>query len=109
MLTLWIRTSIDESKIWQANRCAGGAKPAPARQSGATLSAEQTALNRFTVADLFAEPETRRRTIIVFLMSLTTTLAWWGISSWVPPYIASVAAKNGLPGAAMGELCRHGV
>jgi MFS family permease len=29
-------------------------------------------------------------------MSLTTTLAWWGISSWVPPYIASVAAKNGL-------------
>ena len=21
-------------------------------------------------------------------MSLTTTLAWWGISSWVPPYIA---------------------
>jgi MFS family permease len=31
-------------------------------------------------------------------MSLTTTLAWWGISSWVPPYIASVAAKSGLPG-----------
>jgi MFS family permease len=62
------------------------------------LSAEETALNRFTVADLFAEPETRRRTILVFLMSLTTTLAWWGISSWVPPYIASVAAKNGLPG-----------
>ncbi len=31
-------------------------------------------------------------------MSLTTTLAWWGISSWVPPYIASVAAKAGLPG-----------
>ena len=42
-------------------------------------------------------------------MSLTTTLAWWGISSWVPPYVASVAAKSGLPGRAMGELCRHGV
>ena len=26
------------------------------------------------------------------------TLAWWGISSWVPPYIASVAAKANLPG-----------
>jgi MFS family permease len=36
--------------------------------------------------------------VIVFLMSLTTTLAWWGISSFVPPYVASVAAKAGLPG-----------
>jgi len=97
LLTLWIRTSIDESKIWQqtdARRREARARKA----SGAVLSAEETALNRFTVADLFAEPETRRRTIIVFLMSLTTTLAWWGISSWVPPYIASVAAKAGLPG-----------
>jgi len=97
LLTLWIRTSIDESKVWQqtdARRREARARKA----SGATLSAEETALNRFTVADLFAEPETRRRTILVFLMSLTTTLAWWGISTWVPPYIASVAVKNGLPG-----------
>jgi MFS family permease len=97
LLTLWIRTSIDESKVWQqtdARRREARARKA----TGAALSAEETALNRFTVADLFAEPETRRRTILVFLMSLTTTLAWWGISSWVPPYVASVAVKNGLPG-----------
>jgi MFS family permease len=96
-LTLWIRTSIDESQIWQqvdAKRREANAR----KQSGATLSAADQALTRFTVTDLFAEPETRRRTIIVFLMSLTTTLAWWGISSWVPPYIASVAVKAGLPG-----------
>src|SRR6202040_3689182 len=34
--------------------------------------------------------------LIGFLMSLTTTLAWWGISTWVPPYIGSVAANAGL-------------
>jgi MFS family permease len=97
LLTLWMRTSIDESAVWQQT----DARRRDARTrkaAGAALSAEETALNRFTVADLFAEPETRRRIIIVFLMSLTTTLAWWGISSWVPPYIASVAVKNGLPG-----------
>jgi MFS family permease len=96
LLTVWIRTSIDESQAWlsvDAKRRDARAR----RDSGAVLSAEEQALNRFTVADLFAEPETRRRTIIVFLMSLTTTLAWWGISSWVPPYIASVAAKAHLP------------
>jgi len=96
LLTLWMRTSIDESQTWQqvnARRREARARKA----AGAALSAHDQALTRFTITDLFAEPETRRRTILVFLMSLTTTLAWWGISSWVPPYIASVAAKANLP------------
>ena len=96
LLTLWMRTSIDESQTWQqvnARRREARARKA----AGAALSAHEQALTRFTITDLFAEPETRRRTILVFLMSLTTTLAWWGISSWVPPYIASVAAKANLP------------
>ncbi len=79
------------------DRCQTARAQTRARQSGAALSAEDQALTRFTVTDLFAEPELRRRTILVFLMSLTTTLAWWGISSWVPPYVASVAAKAHLP------------
>ena len=61
------------------------------------MSAEQRALTRFTFTDLFADPEIRRRSIITFLMSLATTLAWWGISSWVTPFVASIAAKAGLP------------
>ncbi len=94
LLTLWIRTSIEESHIWQdvdAQRRDARAR----KERGAALSPGEQALTRFTVADLFVEPESRRRTIILFLMSLTTTLAWWGISSWVPPYIASVAQKAG--------------
>ncbi len=91
-LTLWIRASIEESPSWQEvdarRRQARGR-----RQSGTVLAADDRAFTRFTVADLFVEPETRRRTILVFLMSLSTTLAWWGISSWVPPYIATTAAK----------------
>jgi MFS family permease len=30
-------------------------------------------------------------------MSLTTTVAWWGISTWVPPFVAAAAGKAGLP------------
>jgi MFS family permease len=96
LLTLWMRTSIDESQTWQKT----DARRRDARvrkESGAALTPDEQALTRFTIADLFAEPETRRRTILAFLMSLATTLAWWGISSWVPPYIASVAAKANLP------------
>jgi MFS family permease len=97
LLTLWVRTSIDESDLWE--RTDARRREAHARkESGAALTQEEQALTRFTVTDLFADPETRRRTILACLMSLTTTLAWWGISSWVPPYVASVAVKAGQPG-----------
>jgi MFS family permease len=97
LLTVWIRTSIDESAAWQATDARRRAANVR-KETGATLTSDEKALTRFTVADLFADPESRRRSIIVFLMSLTTTLAWWGISSWVPPYVASVATKAGLQG-----------
>jgi MFS family permease len=95
LLTLWIRRGISESSLWETSdrhrRTALERK-----RSGAALDAGEHALTRFTLVDLFAEPEVRRRTIVAFLMSLTTTLAWWGISTWVPPYVGSIAAKAGL-------------
>lgn len=98
LLTLWIRTAIDESAAWRLTDARR--RDARARKNaGAGLSADERALTRFTLADLFAEPQTRRHTILAFLMSLSTTLAWWGISSWVPPFVAAAAAGAGLPGA----------
>jgi MFS family permease len=96
LLTLWMRTSIPESAKWQ--QADERRREALARQrSGATLAAEERALTRFTVADLFASAELRRRTIVALLLSFATTLAWWGVSSWLPPYAASLAAKANLP------------
>lgn len=96
LVTLWIRRGIPESPVWErTNQLRREATER--KRSGRALAADH-ALTRFTLFELFAEPAVRTRLIIVFLMSLTTTLAWWGISSWVPPYVASVAAKAGLPG-----------
>jgi MFS family permease len=97
LLTLWVRRAIPESERWE--RVDAQRRTASQRaRSGAALGAEERALVRFTVADLFAEPEIRRRVILAFLMSLATTFAFWGISTWIPPYIASVATAAGLPG-----------
>ena len=96
LFTFWLRSGIPESQKWEHSnekRKSAYAK----KKSGATLSAEDQHLTRFTFADLFADPELRKITIIVFLMSLTTTVAWWGISTWVPPFIAAAAGKAGLP------------
>jgi MFS family permease len=96
LLTVWIRNSISEPTLWQRSDARRRAA-LERKRHGIVLSREERSLIRFTIADLFVEREIRRRTIVVFLMSLATTLGWWGISSWVPPYIAAVANKSGLP------------
>jgi MFS family permease len=96
LFALWLRTGVEESHKWEhtnEKRKAAQAK----KESGAALAAEDHALTRFTVADLFADPVVRKHAIIAFLMSLTTTVAWWGISTWVPPFVAAAAGKAGLP------------
>ena len=77
LFALWLRTGVAESNKWEhtnEKRKAARAK----KKSGAALEAEDQHLTRFTFADLFADPDIRKRTIILFLMSLTTTVAWWG-------------------------------
>src|SRR5215468_4332535 len=58
LLTLWVRRAIPESERWEEvndQRRAALMR----KRSGATLGDQDAALARFTVADLFVEPETR--------------------------------------------------
>jgi len=97
LFTLWIRRGIPESAVWE--RTDKRRKAATERKKGGgKLDAADHALTRFTLVELFADPVVLRRLVFTFLMSLSTTLAWWAIASFVPPYVASVAAKAGLPG-----------
>jgi MFS family permease len=98
LLTLWIRRSILESALWEeSNQRRRDAQRR--KRSGAAESLQDRALTRFTFVELFADPETRRRAIIAFLMATSSTVGFWGISSWIPPFIGSVAAKAGLVAA----------
>jgi MFS family permease len=110
LLTIWIRRSIPESDRWE--RVNDQRQVAVERKrSGAALGAQDEALARFTVADLFVETETRRRVLLALVMSLATTLAFWGIGTWIPPYMASVGAKAGLNGqewASYGGMALNG-
>src|SRR4029077_19587755 len=101
LLTLWIRRAIPESTLWEkANEQRRAARERMRHDLGPTQ--EDYALTRFTFLDLFARPAIRNRTIIAFLMATTSAVGFWGISTWVPPYIGSVAAGGGpssTPGA----------
>jgi len=93
LATLWIRRNIVEPGMWvDVDRRRRAARSAIAR--GQTLDAEERAHAQFTLAALFSDPRLRKLTIIGSLMSLTTTVAWWGVSTWVPPYVATLGPPS---------------
>jgi MFS family permease len=94
-IVLWIRRNIPESPRWERSderrRAARDLK-----RSGAALDGENVALTRFTVVDLFADRTVRRPLIGALLMMLSVTFAYWGVGTFIPTYVGSVAAKAGL-------------
>ena len=103
LLTLWIRRSIPESPRWERSNERRRAAQA-LRRSGAALDDASEALTRFTVVDLFADRTIRRPLVLSFLMMLSVTFAFWGVGTFVPTYVGSVAAKNGLSAAEWSGL-----
>lgn len=95
LLTLWIRRAIPESPLWEkANERRRAA--AERRRAGVTALPEDESFTRFTLVDLFVESGVRNITITALLMATASAVGFWAISSWVPPFVGSVAAKAGL-------------
>lgn len=92
LFALWLRRTVPESDQW---RNAQKQRTALRSRSATELSAQERSYTRLTLRQIMIDPRLRRLTILGSLMSLVTTLAWWGISSWVPAYVATVAARSG--------------
>jgi len=96
LVVFWIRRNIPESPRWEeSNRRRRAAYHL--RRQGATLEGENAALVRFTLVDMVAEPAVRLRLVLTFVMSLSVTIGYWGVSTFVPAYVGSVAAAAALP------------
>jgi MFS family permease len=111
LLVLWIRRDMPESARWEAASERRRAAQVQLR-SGAALEAEYAALSRFTVVDMFLDKSVRGRLIPAFLMMLSVTFGFWGVATFVPTYVGTVAAKAGLSApyySAMAGLLGTGV
>ncbi|HLW54615.1 MAG TPA: MFS transporter [Candidatus Angelobacter sp.] len=75
LATLWIRTSVPESEMWQQHRLAAPEARAP-------------------FAELFSSAM-RRNTICLFLLNFFGLFAWWGLFTWIPPYLVMSVEKGG--------------
>ena len=97
---LYLRRALEESERWMAaikeQRWAATTEDA---QSGA---AHKTARRPFTLAEIFREPESRRRVFLATALSFATTVGWWAVSSWLPVYTEALAKAAGEPAGVWG-------
>jgi MFS family permease len=98
LLLLWLRRNVDESERWEhANERRSNVRAKV--EKGEHLSHDDEKYSAFTLKALFSDKLSRKMAILGLLMSLTTTVGWWAISSWVPCYVGATAAKHGLSAA----------
>ena len=74
LLTLWIRKSVPESEMWKQH--AG------------------QATTKAPFSEIFS-PGLRRNTIFLLLLNVFGLFAWWGLFSWMPPYLTLPVEKGG--------------
>jgi MFS family permease len=74
LVTLWIRKSVPESEMWQQHR--------------------DQATTKAPFSEIFS-PVFRKQTIFLLLLNIFGLFAWWGLFSWMPPYLTLPVEKGG--------------
>lgn len=90
---LWRR--VPESREWVA---ATGSATTGSVTTGSPRAGRRRGglrVRELTLLEVLRDRRLRKVTLIASVMSLVTTVAWWGISTWVPDYVSQVAAEQG--------------
>jgi MFS family permease len=90
LFVLYLRRNVKESEKWMEKRDER-AELKGRVQAGAVLTRDQNIVARFTLGTLFRDPQLRRTTLLCLVMALGTMLGFWGVSTWIPAYVESVA------------------
>jgi MFS family permease len=112
LVTLWIRKDVPESQLWldhheaanpstpdvapQQSDVAGGSRTEPALilPKGASAPHDSFFL-------IFRAPF-GKSTIVLLLLNFFGLFAWWGLFSWIPPYLSLPVAQGGRGFGIMG-------
>jgi MFS family permease len=78
LVTLWIQKDVQEPEMWRARRSLGA----------------QAVANEITFIDLFSA-RFARSTLALLFMNLFGMFAWWGLFTWIPPYLSLPVEHGG--------------
>jgi MFS family permease len=93
LLLLYVRRWVHDPTLWvAADRLRREARK---RVEMGVGSQQDRELAQFTITRVLSDPELRRRVGLLLLMSLSTVVGSWSVSSWIPQYAAQVAINGG--------------
>jgi MFS family permease len=109
-ICLYLRRSLEESERWvEALKKRHWAATDEDERTGAAPKVRQ---RPFTLAEVFREPESRRRVLLSLAMSFSVTVALWAVSALLPAYTEALAKSLGQPantwGARIGTIYNAG-
>lgn len=88
LFVLYIRRNVNESEKWLT----AVREKRWAATEGATVHSSR---RPFTLTELFREPESRRRVLLTFLLSLATTVGWWAVANLLDRHVTILARTAG--------------
>ncbi|HVH78594.1 MAG TPA: MFS transporter [Stellaceae bacterium] len=94
VVTLWIQRRVPESQLWQDR------KDVEVGDSAAT-GKDQTSSVSTSFWVIFRAPYAKH-TIALLLFNFFALFAWWGLFTWIPPYLSLPVAQGGRGFGVMG-------
>jgi MFS family permease len=97
LLTLWIRRGVPESAMWEEQKSYGvkGLAGAPvAELKSAAQNPAEAGGDSSSFWIIFRAPYVRH-TFALLLFNFFCLFAWWGLFTWIPPYLSLSAAQGG--------------
>jgi len=96
LVTLWIRRGVPESALWEQRRSQNHQIAADNIHGDVRRSSDSS---QFSV--IFRPPYVKH-TFALLLFNFCGLFAWWGLFTWLPPYLSLPEAQGGRGFGAMG-------
>lgn len=93
LITLWIQRSVPESEMWQVRSTSTNAgNTQEIRKSPFLPNSGRSGASAFGI--MFRRPYVKR-TFALLLFNLFALFAWWGLFTWLPPYLSLPVEQGG--------------
>jgi MFS family permease len=116
LLTLWIQRSVPESDMWEEQermRWPRSNMKVPGRDAAARNAAESEAASYVSAATVQSDPNAAsfsrifqppfvKGTLALLLFNFFGMFAWWGLFTWLPPYLSLPVEHGGRGLGVMG-------
>jgi len=86
IVTLWIQNSVPESEMWKEHQRLA--------KDSTRLISQQTANEQASFIGIF-QPPYMRYTLALLFANFFGMFAWWGLFTWLPPYLSLPVSEGG--------------